>query len=90
MPADITAHTADPTGTVVNYTLPTATDNEDPNPTVTCTPASGSKFAVGTHGRHLHGQGRQRQHVGAKTFNVVVGRDVPVDASAAPCRRRWR
>ena len=27
---------------------PTATDNEDPNPAVTCTPASGTKFPIGT------------------------------------------
>jgi X-Pro dipeptidyl-peptidase len=47
MPADITVSTASPQGTVVNYTPPTATDNEDPNPTVTCVKASGSVFAVG-------------------------------------------
>ena len=48
VPADILVATTDPTGTMVNYTKPTATDNEDPNPVVTCDPASGSKFAVGT------------------------------------------
>ena len=56
----------DATGTTVTYTLPTATDNEDPNPVVTCDPASGSKFAVGTTTVHLHRQGRQRQHLGAE------------------------
>ena len=32
----------------VNFPTPTATDNLDPNVTVTCTPASGSSFPVGT------------------------------------------
>jgi hypothetical protein len=31
----------------VSY-APTATDTQDPNPTVSCTPASGTKFALGT------------------------------------------
>jgi HYR domain len=35
-------------GTVVSYTTPTATDNCDPNPAVTCAPASGSTFPAGT------------------------------------------
>ncbi len=34
-------------GTVVNYTLPSATDNCNSNPVVTAVPASGSMFAVG-------------------------------------------
>jgi hypothetical protein len=33
---------------VVNYTIPTATDNADPNPTVVCTPISGASFGKGT------------------------------------------
>ena len=32
---------------VVTYALPTATDNEDPSPDVTCTPASGTSFTLG-------------------------------------------
>ena len=39
--------TTDSTGTTVNYTTVT-TDTQDPNPTVTCTKASGTKFVVGT------------------------------------------
>ena len=36
-------------GTVaVNYTKPTATDNFDSTPTVTCTPASGAQFGIGS------------------------------------------
>ena len=33
--------------TVVTYTMPTATDNEDPSPEVICTPASGIAFTIG-------------------------------------------
>lgn len=47
MPSDITVTTSDPAGAAVSYTLPTATDAADPNPTVVCAPASGSSFAVG-------------------------------------------
>ncbi len=46
VPADMTVETHDPTGAVVTFTV-TADDVCDPNPTVTCTPASGSKFPVG-------------------------------------------
>ncbi len=48
VPADQMATTALSSGGVVTYTAPTATDAVDPAPTVNCTPASGSNFAVGT------------------------------------------
>ncbi len=47
VPNDIQVETHDPTGAVVTFTV-TADDACDSNPTVTCTPASGSKFPVGT------------------------------------------
>jgi len=34
-------------GAIVNYALPTATDNIDPSPTVVCIPSSGSLFPLG-------------------------------------------
>ena len=74
---DVTAHTADATGTLVNYTLPTATDNEDPNPAVTCTPAAGTKFTVGSTvvtctAKDANG------NTSTKSFNVIVGLDSTV------------
>jgi sugar lactone lactonase YvrE len=47
-PANIVA-AASPTGAtaVVTYTVPTATDNVDPSPGVSCSPASGSTFPMG-------------------------------------------
>jgi len=44
---DVTIETIDPAGSVFSYTV-TVTDDIDPNPTVTCSPESGSLFPVGT------------------------------------------
>jgi len=46
-PADMTMGATNPDGVVVTFTA-TATDACDPNPTVTCTPPSGSTFPIGT------------------------------------------
>jgi hypothetical protein len=47
MPADQSVTTRDPSGAVVTYTSPTATDIVDGDPTVVCSPASGSTFPAG-------------------------------------------
>lgn len=47
VPGDRTVTTAG-TSAVVTWTLPTATDDVDPAPSVTCNPASGTAFALGT------------------------------------------
>jgi hypothetical protein len=46
-PASVTAEATSPAGAVVNFTV-TATDPFDPAPTVSCVPASGSLFPIGT------------------------------------------
>jgi X-Pro dipeptidyl-peptidase len=46
--ADVEAGTTSLDGRTVDYTLPVATDTQDPSPTVTCAPPSGSMFAIGT------------------------------------------
>jgi hypothetical protein len=48
VPATFSVTTSDPTGSVVSYSLPTAADAADPNPSVVCAPASGSAFTVGS------------------------------------------
>lgn len=48
MPADTTVEATSPDGATVDYTAPAATDDVDPEPTVTCDPPSGSVFALGT------------------------------------------
>jgi hypothetical protein len=42
------AEATGPSGAAVTYSLPTATDSADPNPTVRCSPASGTTFPLGT------------------------------------------
>ena len=61
VPDDITTVTSDPAGTVVSFDV-SATDNADPNPQVTCAPASGSTFPVRGDGRRLHRDRQQREH----------------------------
>jgi hypothetical protein len=47
-PADIVAEATGAAGATVTYTPPTATDNVDASVSVSCTPASGSVFPLGT------------------------------------------
>jgi X-Pro dipeptidyl-peptidase len=46
--SNMTVNSTDPTGTKVTMTSATATDDRDPSPTVSCTPASATKLPVGT------------------------------------------
>jgi HYR domain len=46
LPGDITVEAADASGANVSYVV-SATDVRDPNPTVSCSPASGSLFPIG-------------------------------------------
>jgi HYR domain len=48
VPSDVHVTTGDPGGIAVSFATPTATDVVDASPTVGCSPASGSTFAVGT------------------------------------------
>jgi hypothetical protein len=48
VPADITTAATGPAGATVNYASPTASDEGGQSPPVSCTPKSGSTFAVGT------------------------------------------
>jgi hypothetical protein len=47
LPGDMDLVTTDPAGAVLDYLLPTATDDRDPAPTVTCDPAPGDVAQVG-------------------------------------------
>ncbi|MCP5117669.1 MAG: HYR domain-containing protein, partial [bacterium] len=46
-PGDITVSRTSPTGAIVNFTTPTASDNCDDTLAVVCDPASGSLFGEG-------------------------------------------
>ncbi len=48
IPSNITTNATSPQGAVVTYTLPTVVDEDNPLPSVSCTPASGSVFPIGT------------------------------------------
>ncbi len=48
VPANITVNATSPQGAVVTYTSPTVVDEDSPLPPVSCTPASGSTFPIGT------------------------------------------
>ncbi len=48
MPTNITTNATSPQGAVVTYTPPTVVDEDSPLPTASCSPASGSTFAIGT------------------------------------------
>jgi YVTN family beta-propeller protein len=47
VPREITVPSTSPAGAVVSFVV-TATDDTDPNPTVSCTPTSGSLFPIAT------------------------------------------
>jgi X-Pro dipeptidyl-peptidase len=71
VPDDIAVETTSADGLAVSFPTPTATDNEDPSPAVTCAPASGSLFPVGTTtvtctARDAHG------NTSSDTFDVTV------------------
>jgi hypothetical protein len=48
VPADITVAAAGPSGTAVTYTAPSVLDEDASMPAVSCSPASGSTFPIGT------------------------------------------
>src|SRR4029077_9180927 len=48
VPADIAVGATGPSGTVVNYTTRSAVDEDSTTPAVSCSPASGSTFPIGT------------------------------------------
>jgi hypothetical protein len=87
IPADMTVLTPG-TAAVVTYATPTATDDTDPSPTVTCDPASGSDFPPGTT-TVICTAADASGNTAEGSFNVTVrqlaaiwGR--PLDTSATP------
>jgi hypothetical protein len=63
--------TSDPTGAVVNYTLPVATDAVSGSITATCTPAPGTKFKVGSTTVHCTAKDSSG-NTGSASFQVIV------------------
>ena len=72
VPADITAVATSPSGAVVTYALPTATDAVDPAPAVSCVPASGHVFPIGTTVVSCQATDRWGNSA-SESFSVTVG-----------------
>ena len=70
VPANLTVNATSPAGATVTFTA-TATDNTDASPTVTCTPASGSVFAIATTPVQCTATD-DRGNTTQKTFTVTV------------------
>ncbi|MDA0169098.1 HYR domain-containing protein [Solirubrobacter taibaiensis] len=68
--ADVTVNAAGPTGTTASYAV-SATDDTDPSPSVTCTPPSGSVFAIGSTNVTCTATDA-RGNAAEKTFTVTV------------------
>ena len=78
---DITVAATGPAGARVDYPLPPATDNVDPAPVVTCTPASGTTFPAGRTTVSCIATdraGRTSSALPVATFAVVVDATPPV------------
>lgn len=75
--ADIRVEANGPSGSVVTYATPSAIDAVDgPIPIVTCTPASGQRFPLGSTTVTCTASDSQG-NVGTTTFRVVVGDSEP-------------
>jgi hypothetical protein len=68
----VTVEATGPNGASVTYTAPSTTDNVDPNGTATCTPLSGSTFALGSTTVTCSAQDAAGNKAIATTFNVIV------------------
>ncbi len=71
MPANITMGSSLPTGAIVTYALPNATDIVSTNITVNCSKASGAIFAVGTTIVNCTATDSSN-NVASKTFSVTI------------------
>jgi hypothetical protein len=70
VPGTITREATGPAGATVDYSV-TVTDNEDPAPTVSCSPSSGSTFAIADTTVSCDGADNAGNHT-IRTFHVTV------------------
>ncbi len=71
VPADVTAEATSASGAAVTYTAPTATDAVDADVSVSCSPASGSTFGLGSTAVNCSGTD-DSGNKGEGSFNVKV------------------
>jgi hypothetical protein len=72
VPSGMTVEATGPSGATVNYTGLSATDEVTASPTITCSPASGSLFALGSTQVSCTATDAASNTSAAKTFNVSV------------------
>jgi hypothetical protein len=70
LPGPIVVEAPDATGAVVNFTV-SASDNLDPSPTLSVTPASGTRFGIGTTQVQISASDRSGNSV-LRTLSVTV------------------
>jgi FG-GAP-like repeat/HYR domain len=70
LPGTVVVNATKPSGAVVGYTA-SATDDQDPSPSVSCAPASGSTFAIGTTAVNCTATD-DADNSSTGSFNVVV------------------
>jgi hypothetical protein len=70
--ADVIVPQQSPSGAVVGYNLPAATDNGDPAPFVSCAPSPGSTFSLGTTKVTCSAVDGSDNQSAPSEFNVVV------------------
>lgn len=78
--ADVFATATNASGTIVSYTDPAATDNVDASVAVSCIPASGSTFAIGTTTVSCDASDAAGNAAIPSTFSVIVA--PPADTQA--------
>ena len=84
VPQDISVTTTDPTGRVVEFTTPTASDVVDGARSVACVPASGERFPVGTTTvTCTAGDARVPPNTRRASFDVTVDLVTPPAAASA-------
>ncbi len=83
VPSNITAEATSRNGAVVNYNPPTANDTVSGSVAVTCGPASGSTFALGTTTVSCTATDNAG-NTGTATFKVTVADTMPPTISNAP------
>ena len=83
LPDTITVEATSPSGAVVTYSV-SATDDEDPNPTVSCTPPSGSTFPIGASTVTCAATDASG-NIATASFTVIV-RDTDQDDDGVPDR----
>lgn len=86
--SDLIVEATSPSGAVVNYTLPAVTDNADPSPKVTASPASGTTFPFGTTTVKVTATDAAG-NTSTKTFQVTVRDTTPPAIQCAASDGLW-